>query len=312
MKEILNSSRQLVIDNYRGDLSEEVLDIVSVAVMALFLKDQEMAQRKLPNILQNITIYADQMSVVDMAHERLNNYQEDNRLINSNAAVSRRLDISEDTDEFISEDRSLLIDMRNSKHSVVRIIHNMIHEFTHLYRFGGVEDSSDEIKIFDGISVARYNKNKRTVSRKYYQLEEGIVQRYTNQTLELLYESLKDDKLDKDSLLYTFRRRYKTDFDDPYILQTSMVECLCENKNFSDAIDDSFDDFSFPSKAAVYYNSLMGSGTSFSYFSRHLDKCYENVCSGNEKGAASDIEVLKKEINEFRKKSINYIKKKKI
>ena len=312
MEEMLNLCRQIVIDNYNGNLTDEVLDIVSVAVMALYLKDQDMAQKKIPGILQNLTIYADEKPVVEIAHDRLNNHQEDNSLDNSNAAVSRRLDFDEETDKVVGEDRSLLIDMRNSKNEVVRTIHNMVHEFTHLYRFGGIDDCEKEVKIYDGISIARYNKEKHVVSRKYYQLEEGIVQRYTNQTLDLLYESLKDEKLDKNSLLYIFRRRYKTDFNNGYILQTSMLDCLCEDKGFSEAIDQSFTDFSFPSKAANYYNSIMGSGTSFSYFSRLLDECYDSVCAEDEMKTVQQFAFLKDEINKFRFNSMKQKQKKKI
>lgn len=310
MEKLINSYKKLILDNYQGELDDRVLDIMSIAVMTLYLKDAKLAEEKLPSILQNIIVYAEDRSVLEIAHDRLNNYQNDEYLKDSKAGVTRCLDVDEE-DNSISEKRALLIDTQDFRENTVMIIHNVVHEFTHLYRFGGVENNENEIKVYDGISLSRYNKIKKTLTRKHYQLEEGIVQRYTHQALDLLYEFLDGEKLENDSPLYIFRRNYPSQYDDCYLVQTTLLDYLCNDKEFSDCVDRSFYDIVFPSHVANYYNSVMDSSTSFSFFSRNLDKCYAEICEENEEQAAATMQILNSEINTFRVKSLKRQQKKK-
>lgn len=311
MEKLLCSCKKLINDNYKDELDEDVLNILSVALLALYLKDPKMAEERLPGILQDLTIYTENRTVLEMAHDRLGDYQDDNLLRDSKAAVIRTLQIDDDNMEAY-ETRNLLIDMRNSKTNVVRVIHNIVHEFTHLYRFGGLESSDSEVKAYDGISLARYNKEKGTLSRKHHQLEEGIVQRFTHQTLDLFHEYLKDQDLDKDSLLYTFKCNYPSQYDDCYLLQTSFLDILCQDKKFSEAVDESFHNITFPSKVSTYYNSVMGTGTSFSLLSRNVDKCYECACLGDEKKAADAILIIRSELDKFKFNTLKNSQKKKV
>lgn len=312
MEKLLNSCKKLINDNYKYDLDDDVLNVLSVAVLALYLKDEKMAEERLPGILQDLTIYAENRPVLDIAIERIEDYQDNNSLEDSTAAVIRDLELDDCDDAIVYEKRNLLIDMRNTKTNVVKVIHNVVHEFTHLYRFGGIENTDNEIKVYEGISLARYNKEKDSLSRKHHQLEEGIVQRFTHQTLDFFHNYLEDQNLEKGSLLYFFRRNYPSQYDDCYLLQTSLLDSLCQDKKFSEAIDESFYDITFPSKVANYYNSVMGSGTSFSLLSRNVDKCYEYVCLDDKKKADDSMTIIRAEINKFMLNSLKNAQKKKI
>ena len=53
MKELYNKIQELILENYQGTLDNETLDIITIAVMALYVKNPEMVLERMPNILKD-------------------------------------------------------------------------------------------------------------------------------------------------------------------------------------------------------------------------------------------------------------------
>ena len=56
MKELYQKIQELVLENYQGTLDSKTLDIVTIAVMALYIKNPEMVKERIPNILKKSTV----------------------------------------------------------------------------------------------------------------------------------------------------------------------------------------------------------------------------------------------------------------
>ena len=97
MNELLTSFRKMVLDNYTGELDNYILDSLSIAILGLHLKTPELVASKLPNILKDLTIFVDDKSLVEIAHEKIDNYTEDSFLSDSTIAVTRSLYFNEET-----------------------------------------------------------------------------------------------------------------------------------------------------------------------------------------------------------------------
>jgi hypothetical protein len=54
MKELYESAKQIILNNYKGDWDEETLDILTVSVMALFARFSEVSQERIPIILKTV------------------------------------------------------------------------------------------------------------------------------------------------------------------------------------------------------------------------------------------------------------------
>lgn len=269
--EIYEKCKQLITKNVKHAINEDTLEILITSILTLMLKNPQRTLEKMPSILQELNILADERSVLDIAHEELNNYQEDDFLKYGDACVTRSLSINEETDE-IQEQRSLLISLKSK--NAVTLVQKTTHELTHLLRFKGIERKEDCINIKDGISINRFNLNTKSLKRKHYNLEEGIVEKYTEETVTDLYHFL----IDNHALIEThpFLKRYVTEFPvaaelTRYPLQTNLLSILCDNKNFEQALNASFDEDITPSSVATYYNSIMDSPSAFSRLSKKVD-----------------------------------------
>ena len=58
MKELYQKIQELVLENYQGTLDSKTLDIVTIAVMALYIKNPEMVKERIPSILKKLDILA--------------------------------------------------------------------------------------------------------------------------------------------------------------------------------------------------------------------------------------------------------------
>lgn len=188
--EIYEKCLELVIKNIKQPLQKDIIEILAISILALMLKNPKRTLEKMPSILQELTILADNRSVLEISHDELNNYQEDENLKYSDACVTRSLKINEETGE-IKETKNLLISLKSE--NTVTLIQKTTHELTHLLRFKGIEQKGDYIHIKDGISIARFNLKTASLKRKHYHLEEGIVEKYTVEAMKDLYKFVNDN-----------------------------------------------------------------------------------------------------------------------
>ena len=82
---------KMIDDNINGSIDSYVRELLTMAVMAIVLDNGEYAYEKLPTILQRLNIYAEDKSVLDIAHDELGNYSEDDELRDADASATRSL-----------------------------------------------------------------------------------------------------------------------------------------------------------------------------------------------------------------------------
>lgn len=299
MKELYDKCQRIILDNYNGDLNNDVLEILTVSLMALFLHNQKLTVDKTSAVFRDIKIFADKKSVVEIVREYLGDENCTNE--NMGACVVRGYEKDDITGK-ISEKKSLVISLTNYEEKVVDVVEKVIHEFTHLLRDGGFSVNGSEIKLRNGISIIRFSDYNDPSSQKmkHFFFEEGIVQRYAEQAFSTLYEFIKDEDVDENCLLGRIKNEYLTKSRSPYEIQVRAIDALCEDENFSQLIDESFDDFSTPSKVSIYYNNKMRNSIAFTSLSREFDNCFNVSSKGDTEATRCSFKKIFTDIGKFR------------
>jgi hypothetical protein len=220
MDELLIKSKDLVNNNLKDTVDSHTLELMQYAVCGLLLTIPEVTIERLPKILNELDIYAKDKSVLDIAHEDLENYSEDDLLKYSDACVTRSLFIDDETKE-ITEKRSLLVSLKFGCSDFQRIF-KINHELIHLLRFFGIVQSDEKLRIRDGISVSNYNINTNELKRRNYFFEEGIVQTFNNKAMRNLAEYLIDEKINT-SISHNFLGEIKDYKFNDYIIATGII-----------------------------------------------------------------------------------------
>ena len=270
----LERCKEMVQNNISKPLDEETLEIMQYVVAALVLVKEKVAIEKLPSILKELDIYAENKTVLEMAHEYLQNYQEDNDLAHGDACVCRSLLFEEDG-SLVKEKRTLLISTSEND-DIFEIIEKLVHEFMHLLRFGGIEKSGEDHKIRDGISVTYYNPKTGKSRRKHRDLEEGTVQKYTNEALHALANLLREEHVET-IISKKFLKGHCTSKFTTYLIERTIIEKLCQSPEFNKLLDESFTDHTMPSPAIKYYNTVMRSSMAFADLERQMEAIKENI-----------------------------------
>ena len=299
--ELMNNSKKFVESNIKKELDPKLMEMMQYVVMALLLTLGDVAKERLPKILAELNIYAEGKTVLEMAHEYLNNYQEDDALKFSDACVTRSLSF-EDDGTFVEEKRNLIVSLKDGN-DYFNIISKLIHEFIHLLRFGGVQQEGHTYKIKDGISVSYFDADKRKLRRKHENMEEGIVQRYTNLAIHNLYNLLQSEKMDS-SIYQSFMTGYKHCKFQDYLLETSMIDTLCKNPKFQELVDQSFVEEEIPAQAIQYFNSVMNSSSAFLELGKLLSKIRTDIL--NDQFPVNDFAHANAMASNFLSKSRSY------
>lgn len=272
--ELINKCRELVKNNIKDTVDENVIEYLTLSIVALKLTLPENITSKLPSILNKLNIYALNKTVLDIAHDELGNYMEDNSLSHADAAVTRSLKI-DDESKTIDEDWNLLISLKKNKETH-EMIGKIIHELIHLLRFNGITQEGNNIKLLDGISNASITLEPLTVKRKHYYLEEGIVQTYTNMAMKTLYEYLNNSKI-KNNIVEEYIKEMKNYNYSDYLLETEIIKLLSNNNHINNLLLETFNEKNIPSSLANYYNNVMDDNTAFTRLSRKLDNVSNSV-----------------------------------
>jgi len=276
MEELELKGRELVLNNVKSEINNDVLEMIIISVMALVLRHGEIAYSRLPEILNDLDIIADNKSLLEISHEKLDNYSEDELLGHTDIAVTRSL-YQNDENSPIEEKKTLIISLLSlNKNKLILFIEKLVHEFTHLMRFGGITDSENKIVIKDGISINTFNKQTSKVKRKHYFFEEGITQYYTIQCLDNLYEFLSKSSCSSNQFLTTFKNKYSDYEFSAYVLQVEILKILCQDSRFEELLNYTFEETTSPSQLALYYNSVMDSNSAFTKFSKLIDSCLDS------------------------------------
>lgn len=309
MEELRIACKNLLVNNIKCEVSEEVIEVLTIATMALILSNEDIAYDRLPKIFQELNIYADNKSVLEISHEKLNNHMEDDSLVNSDAAVTRSLGINDETGE-ISEQRSLIMSLSALANGggIINMIEKVTHELIHLMRFGGIVQNNNVLNIKDGISTARFNMDTNVVKRKHYNLEEGIVQFYTLIALQRLYSFIEKENVSDNRLLSKFKKGYSSYNFNCYIMQVQLLEELAKDSTFKRLLDNTFEEDKTPSELALYFNEVMGDGSAFSSLSREIDRFYEGFSANSDTSIRASLEKIQMDILKFKSKIKTYKK----
>lgn len=280
MNELFDKCKSLILDNYRGKIDDTSLEAMTIAVMALCLRNEKRTLDRLPTLLQNIEIFAENDSVLNIAKRNISSFNDEVIDDNIGACVIRGFGTDDETGN-IYEDKCLVVSTVNLSDNPSDVIMKITHELTHLLRDQKFEANGKSIKTKNGISTVRV-KDVSTGEKKtkHFYFEEGIVQRYTNQALDMLHEFIKDEKLDSSSLLSRFRTDYPSKVKSAYDLQVQIVDTLCMDKQFDELVDASFDEDCTPASLITYYNNKMNDSTAFSSLSKDVDNCFTELVSG--------------------------------
>lgn len=281
MQELFNSCQRLILDNYKGSIDDVSLEVMTIAVMALMLRDEKRTLEHLPHLLQKIEVFAEKDSVVNIAKRHIDTFNDETVVDNIGACVIRGFGKDDETGE-VYEDKCLVVSTINFDDNPSDIIMKVTHELTHLLRDKKFIADGNSISMKNGISVVRVKDiSTGEKTTKHFYFEEGIVQRYTNQALDLLHEFISNEDLIEGSLLDVFRNDYKEKVRSAYDLQVQIVDTLCRDEKFDEAVDASFDEDIQPSRLAVYYNNKMNDSTAFTSLSKDVDRCFIELAAGS-------------------------------
>ena len=154
MKELFESCKKLILDNYKGHINDSSLEAMTIAVMALCLKNEKRTVDKLPKILQNIEIFAEDKSVLEIAKNNISTFSDEMVDGNIGACVIRGFGTDDDTGE-IYEEKCLVVSTVNLNDNPSDVIMKITHELTHLLRDQKFGADGKSIKTKNGISIVR-------------------------------------------------------------------------------------------------------------------------------------------------------------
>lgn len=273
MNELVEKCQDLVKNNINGEFDDTLIEMLGDAVLALFLIKPSLVLEKLPEKLHDLKIIADNRSVIDMAHEDLGDYMEDEALSRSSAAVVKLLEL--DDEDILKESKYLLVSLDATNNST-DIICILIHELTHLLRTSWSTYSKEQelMQTKSGIEISTYSGKTNQLKRRNQFLEEGIVQFFTNMAIKELAEYLEDDEIYKNGTLIKFKEEIVARELNEYLVPTKLIERLAYDLRFKEFLDETFEEEETHSKLQKYFNDIMNSSTAFSDFSKLVDSVY--------------------------------------
>lgn len=291
MKELYTKIKELVLENYQGTLDNETLDIVTIAVMALYVKNPEMVLERMPNILKRLDILAGKEKVSTYIMNKHPNYPWNSISDSESAMVVRALNTETKP---ATEDWTMAISTNEDEIDLVDIIAKTIHELTHLLRFGGIEESKREIVVKDGICTARVDKKRGTVTKDHYCLEEGLVEKHTKETMNQFHEYLKSENdLSFSPILERFNKKFNGDFESGYIFEVSLIETLCMNPKIKELFEETFEISNETPRVITYIDEVSKQRGTFSLISNGLERLSNCTHRGDINGSIRIISSLR-------------------
>ena len=309
MNELYEKCQSLVDKNLKGNVDKENLNILYASVLAIFLLKPELTLKKLPNILNSLNLIVGDKSVLNLAIDNIEGIDDTEILKSAGAVITRSINYDEETGN-ISLDNYLILSKDNKRVNKAEALMKITHELFHLLRQGSITKNNKEIKDIEGISIYTFNLETKVLKRKHMQVEEAIVQSYTNEALNLLKDYLNNNNIN--DFLKSLQKELSNFSYDAYDMHLNILNIYKRNPKIEELIDETFENFETQSKQTKYINSVMTSSSAFTKMSKNLDKLIENMNNGN----VSNIENTKniylnmlKDAKEFLDRSQNKYKK---
>ena len=297
MKELYDKTKEFLQENYKGELNDETLDILTVSIMALYGRFSEVSIKRLPGILSKLEFHFGEESIPEMVSKRYPEYPIEELGEDTNAFATRALALGDDNK--FSEEWSMYVSTHNIESRLINVIGKSVHELNHLLRCNGLVDGEKESKIRDGVSIARCNKETKIVKRKHYNLEEGIVERFTINAMDALYEFISSYDVSFSSALSAIKNDYKTKFDSSYQVERFFLDGLTRDNKFDELLEYSFLDESEPLELVTYFNNVVGDPSGFTRLSRGIDRTVEYAQNEDEVNFKKSTQEIINQINGF-------------
>ena len=308
MENIRVLCEKMINDNIGLDIDTYVKELLTIAVMAIVIDNGEYAYEKLPNILRRMNIYAENKSVLEIAHETLENYSEDEELCYADASATRSLSIDPESNS-VDEQLNFLISLTDlEQKNTTKMVEKTVNGLIHFMRFGEINSTNSTIVIKDGICTITYDTKKKTLKKKHHVFESGLSQYYTLRALGKLYSFLEHDNNIENKLLAKFKADYLVHEPSSYLLPVTIIQSLCTDKYFKDLLDASFDENNGIAKFISYYNSILHDSSAFTFLSHQIDRCTMQTNTGDDLAALATLDTIKTEISKFRNFSKKYKK----
>ena len=298
MKVLYEKWKQIIINNYNGVLDDETLDLFTVASLALYMKNQELVMKKLPEVFNKVDILSGEKKVSELLLAKYPNYPW-NPLFDSETGMSTRR--VKGRKKSIKEEWTLTVSTSALSQNGVEIFAIVIHELTHFLRFGGIKETKQEVIISDGISIGRLSKKNNELKKEHFYLEEAFVEIHTNEVMEYFYQFIcSESDLSFSPCLCNFKETFKEKHNkNGYIFGVSVVESLSLNPNFRPLADLLFEKNSGIPELINYYNSVIGDNCAFDKLSKSVDIAFLLSRKGDKKGALEVIASLNHDIKKF-------------
>lgn len=127
MEELLKKSEEILTNNIGCYLEPKTKEILTLSILGVILVKGKEAIDKFPEVLKNLTVISDNRSVVEIAHQELENYSEDEKLSIADACMTRTIEYKNNK---IEEQRTLIISLLHEKSStVISQVAISMHEF---------------------------------------------------------------------------------------------------------------------------------------------------------------------------------------
>lgn len=265
--------------------------------MALNLRFSDVSVKRLPGIFDKLEFHFSDKRIADMVSGRYPEFPVEEIGEETNAFVTRALALGDDNK--FSEEWSMYVSTYDIDKRLVNVVGKSVHELIHLLRFNGIIDGEKESKIRDGVSVARCNKETKEIKRKHYNLEEGIVERFTIMAMDSLYDFISDYDVSFSPALSTIKSRYKTEFDAAYHVERFFLDGLTRDKKFEELLEYSFLDEAEPLTLITYFNDVVGDSSAFTRLSRNIDRVVEYAHAEDEANFKRTSEDTINQINGF-------------
>lgn len=299
MDELFLYSKKLVKNKIKSELSSNVEDLLSIAIYGILLYNPEIEKNKLSKILEKLIIYED-LDKYDLVKMRLHNhyiYDENIKKFGTTVVSSYTINSIKENDITYLDDKKVLFIFDLPKMTISKLVSNIIHSLLHLLRFDGFTLNNNKIIRKDGLCYTIYDLNNKLLEQKYFNIEEGIIEKYVQDIMILLRDTCLSVYSKQNSILQNFKKELACyDFYSwAYDIQKDVVNTLCLDSNFNSLLYNSFVQNDITAKIESYFNEVMGHYIYFNMLSDNLDILVNNDSIPIKLNAKYEIlDILKK------------------
>ena len=284
-------------------VNPETKEILASSIFSLFLLKGNIILHKMPDILNNLTIYSDNRSVREVYFDEISKKNDSSHLRNAVACVTREYHFKGNVG---TEKRSLIIPRKNIEENPITTVEKTTHELVHLLRFGDLKREGNTVILQEGIATKKYNDVAHTKSFKNIILEEAIVQDIAKKAVEVM---LSYSGQIASPLMMKMNQSKASYHSTIYEAHVILLNYFLRDEIFQKIVDETMLTKS-GIKLENYYNSIMKDDEAF----KRLNYCYnaldQAIETNQAENAVNAVNCIKKECNQFLKKRDNRVVKK--